>query len=91
MNIYFSNFNNVDLKHESTEGADYEAIEERTSTFVQNFDNLTKSSQDVNINFLDDDILMQTFLPFGCNNSFARSKTDNPRSLQTEIIRMQQS
>lgn len=23
MNIYFSNFNNVDLKHESTEGADY--------------------------------------------------------------------
>lgn len=81
MNIYFSNFNNVDLKHESSEGADFEEIEEKNNHFIQNFDSLTKSSQERNINFLDDDILMQTFLPFGSANSFSRSKTDNPRTM----------
>ena len=45
MNIYFSNFNNVDLKHESTLGADYESIDENKSKFLENFDILTKSSQ----------------------------------------------
>lgn len=33
---------------------------------------------------------MQTFLPFG-SNTFARSKTDNPRTLQSEIMKMQHS
>jgi hypothetical protein len=93
MNIYFSNFNNVDLKHESTEGADYEVIQEKQNTFIRGFDNLTKSSQEKNIDFLDDDMLMQTFLPFGNNNnnSFSRSKTDNPKTLEAEILRMQSS
>lgn len=45
MNIYFSNFTNVDLKHESSEGADYEMNEEKSNSFIQNFDTLTKSSQ----------------------------------------------
>jgi hypothetical protein len=45
MNIYFSNFNNVDLRHESSEGVDFEEIEEKNNHFIQNFDNLTKSSQ----------------------------------------------
>jgi len=80
MNIYFSNFNNVDLKHVSSKGADYEMIEENKNIFVQNFDNLTKSSHERNVEFFDDDILMQAFLPFG-GNSFSRSKTDNPRRL----------
>jgi len=34
---------------------------------------------------------MQTFLPFGSSSSFARSKTDNPRTIQAEIMRMQNS
>ncbi len=34
---------------------------------------------------------MQTFLPFGSNNSFARSKTDNPRRMEAEILKMQSS
>ena len=91
MNIYFSNFINVDLKHMSSEGAEYEGIKEKSNDFIQNFDNLTKSSQEKNINFLDDDIIMQTFLPFGSNNSFSRSKTDNPRTMEAEILRMQSS
>lgn len=65
--------------------------EEKNSNFIQNFDNLTKSSQEINLNFLDDDIIMQTFLPFGSSSSFARSKTDNPKTLQAEIMRMQSS
>ena len=28
MNIYFSNFNNVDLKNATTEGADFTVVEE---------------------------------------------------------------
>ena len=75
----------------SSEGAEYEGIEEKSNDFIQNFDNLTKSSQEKNINFLDDDIIMQTFLPFGSNNSFSRSKTDNPRTMEAEILRMQSS
>lgn len=34
---------------------------------------------------------MQTFLPLGSNNSFARSKTDNPRRMEAEILKMQSS
>lgn len=34
---------------------------------------------------------MQTFLPFGSKNSFARSKTDNPRRMEAEILKMQSS
>jgi hypothetical protein len=44
---------------------------------------LTKSSQEQNIDFLDDEILMQTFSSFGMAGTFARSKTDNPKTLET--------
>lgn len=81
MNIYFSNFRNVDLRHESSHGADYEMIEEKKNNFVQTYDHLSKSSLDKNLNYLDDDILMQTFSPFD-PSSYSRSKTDDPRNLQ---------
>ncbi len=41
-----------------------------------------------NIDYLDDEILMQTFSPFN-ENPYARSKTDNPKNLQAEILKMQ--
>ena len=55
--------------------------------FIESFDYLTKNSQQQNIDFLDDEILMQTFSVFGTSNSFARSKTDNPKTLQSEILK----
>jgi len=48
---------------------------------MQNFDHLTKSTIEKNVNYLDDDYLMQTFSPFD-SSSYTRSKTDNPRNLQ---------
>jgi hypothetical protein len=53
--------------------------------FVQSFDHLSKSERERD--YLDDEVLMQTFLPFG-ENTFVRSKTENPKNLYSEILKM---
>ena len=54
MNIYFSNFNNVDLKNETTQGADYTMQEE----YMKRFDQISRSFQSEERDFLDDDYIM---------------------------------
>lgn len=44
MNIYYSAFTNVDLKNQSSEGAEYPFDEPHNSEFVVRYDQLTKSS-----------------------------------------------
>lgn len=86
MNIYFSNFSNVDLKNETSEGADFTMQEEMRNEYVRRFDNLSRSFQSEENDVLNDGYLMETafssFLP--------RSKTDNPRRLQEEVARANQ-
>lgn len=38
MNIYFSNFSNVDLKNETSQGADYSESEREHTHFVHRYD-----------------------------------------------------
>ncbi len=78
MNIYFSNFNNVDLKNETTQGADYTMQEEMKNEYMKRFDQISRSFQSEEHNFLDDEYIMESaFSPF-----MPRSKTDNPKRLQ---------
>ena len=55
-------------------------MEEKRSIYIQSFENLSQSSRQRNIDYLDDEILMQAFLPFG-ESTFTRSKTENPKNL----------
>lgn len=81
MNIYYSNFANVDLKNETSEGADFTLQEEMRNDYLRRFDTLTRSFQGEQNDVLNDDYLMGTaFSPF-----VPRSKTDNPRRLQEEF------
>ena len=48
MNIYYSNFINVDLKHETSEGMDYDQEEKEKRSFVEKFDQLSKGSEGYN-------------------------------------------
>jgi hypothetical protein len=81
MNIYFSNFTNVDLKNETSEGADYSSEKEVHENFMQKYDLLTKSSPESDADGFND-LIMQSFDVF---SPFARSKTDNPIHLAREI------
>lgn len=84
MNIYYSNFANVDLKNETSEGADFTLQEEIKNDYLRRFDTLTRSFQGEQNDVLNDDYLMgAAFSPF-----VPRSKTDNPRRLQDEIARL---
>jgi hypothetical protein len=88
MNIYYSNFTNVDLKHGTSEGTDFSFEEEAKNRFVQNYEILTESSQKSNMDLINDDFLLQTFDFFTPNS---RSKTDNPtilHSLHNEITKI---
>ena len=58
MNIYFSNFNNVDLKNETTQGADYTMQEEMKNEYMKRFDQISRSFQSEERDFLDDDYIM---------------------------------
>lgn len=84
MNIYYSNFSNVDLKNETSEGADFTMQEEMRNDYIRRFDNLSRSFQSEENDVLNDGYLMETafssFLP--------RSKTDNPRRLQEEMSKV---
>lgn len=71
MNIYFSNFRNVDLKNETTEGIDYSEAEKETEYFLSRYDELTKASPEENSDDFND-LLMQSF-----DSPLARSKTDS--------------
>ena len=44
MNIYFSNFSNVDLKNETSQGADYSDCRQEHAHFVHRYDELTRYS-----------------------------------------------
>jgi hypothetical protein len=81
MNIYYSNFTNVDLKNETSEGADFTTQEEMRNDYMRRFDTLARSFQGEQNEMLNDDYLIgsafSTFVP--------RSKTDNPRRLQEEF------
>lgn len=86
MNIYFSNFSNVDLKNETTEGADFTIEEQMKDEYCRRFDHLARSFQGEQHDVLNDDYIMEAafsqFVP--------RSKTDNPRRIQEEINRVNQ-
>jgi hypothetical protein len=84
MNIYFSNFSNVDLKNETSEGADYSYEEEERSHFLQRYDILTRSSPEEDTEVFND-LIMQSFDAF---SPFARSKTDNPDTLTRYLHRI---
>ena len=43
MSIYYSNFTNVDLKNETSEGADFSFQEEVKNEFVRGYDYLSSS------------------------------------------------
>lgn len=45
MNIYFSNFSNVDLKNDTSEGADYTMQEEMRNEYIRRFDQISRSFQ----------------------------------------------
>ena len=45
MNIYFSNFSNVDLKNDTSEGADYTMEEEMRNEYIRRFDQISRSFQ----------------------------------------------
>lgn len=45
MNIYFSNFSNVDLRHETTEGADFALREEIKNYFTSTYDSLSRQTE----------------------------------------------
>ena len=45
MNIYFSNFSNVDLKNATSEGADFREVEEIKNEYVRKFDQMSRSYQ----------------------------------------------
>jgi hypothetical protein len=79
MNIYFSNFTNVDLRHETSEGTNFIAQEEIKNYFSSTYDILTKTSGNSNYDFINDEALMYTFDVF---TPYSRSKTDNPKTLQ---------
>ncbi len=76
MNIYFSNFNNVDLKNETSQGADYSESDRENSFFIHRYDELTKSSPEEDTEVFND-LIMQSFDA----SPLARSKTDNPALL----------
>ena len=82
MNIYYSNFANVDLKNDTSEGADFSVHEEMKNEFVRGFDNLSRSYEGgEGADFLNDNLMMDAaFSQFP-----VRSKTDNPRRLQEQI------
>jgi hypothetical protein len=80
MNIYYSNFANVDLKNETSEGADFTMQEEMRNEYLMRFDTLTRSFQGEQNDLLNDDYMGAAFTPF-----VPRSKTDNPRRLQEEF------
>ena len=78
---YFSNFSNVDLKNDTSEGADYTMEEEMRNEYIRRFDQISRSFQSEENDFLNDDFIMDAaFSQFP-----SRSKTDNPRRLQEEI------
>ena len=81
MNIYFSNFANVDLKNETSEGADYSSEKQLHNNFIQRYDLLTRSSPEEDAEGFND-LLMQSFHAF---SPFSRSKTDNPINLARQI------
>jgi hypothetical protein len=83
MNIYYSNFANVDLKNETSEGADFTLQEEMRMDYMRRFDTLTRSFQGEQHDMLNDDYMGAAFTPF-----VPRSKTDNPRRLQEEFNRV---
>lgn len=83
MNIYYSNFANVDLKNETSEGADFTLQEEMRMDYMRRFDTLTRSFQGEQNDMLNDDYMGAAFTPF-----VPRSKTDNPRRLQEEFNRV---
>ena len=58
MNIHFSNFNNVDLKNETTQGADFSMQEEIRNDYVRRFDTLTRSYQEEQNESFNDDFLL---------------------------------
>ena len=55
-------------------------MEEKRSIYIQSFESLSHSSRQKNIDYLDDEILMQAFTPYG-ESTFTRSKTENPNKL----------
>lgn len=58
MNIYYSNFSNVDLKNETTEGADFSIEEQMKNEYCQRFDHLASSYQGEGNDVLNDDYIM---------------------------------
>lgn len=77
MNIYFSNFANVDLKNATSEGADFTVVEEMKNEYVRKFDQMSRSYQSEEQEFFNDDYIVDN--AFG--QFVPRSKTDNPRRL----------
>jgi hypothetical protein len=81
MNIYFSNFSNVDLKNETSEGADFTLVEEMRNEYLKKFDQMSRSYQSEENELFNEDYIMDSAF-----SSFPqRSKTDNPRRLNEEI------
>lgn len=84
MNIYYSNFANVDLKNETSQGADFTLQEEMRNEYLRRFDNLTQSFKESENDDLNDDFLLDAaFNPFA-----SRSKTDDPKRLQEEMSKV---
>ena len=60
MNLYYSAFSNVDLKTQTSEGAEYSFDEPTNADFMVRYDQLTKSSPEEDTEVFDD-LIMQSF------------------------------
>lgn len=83
MSIYFSNFSNVDIKHEEVENSGFYNMEMKPIEEYEDFTKSTNREKDGFIDTFEEDPLMKVFGGFDSYfTPFHRSKTDNPRTLQ---------
>lgn len=85
MSIYYSNFGNVDLRHQTSEGFSYHNEDEQKNITITP-ETQTKISKDFSSSLENDPL----FLAFGVAlEPFGRSKTDNPKNLKATIKNME--
>lgn len=76
----------MDLKNETSQGADYSESERENYLFVHRYDELTRSSPEEDTEDFND-LIMQSFDP----SPLARSKTDNPLLLSSYTSKINQN